>query len=419
MKTIEADVVVIGGGPAGMAAALEASRLGAESVHLLERDGNLGGVLPQCIHDGFGVQRFGHLLTGPQYAQREVDALEDTPVKVHLKAMALNISPDRIVTFTDPQEGLKHIKAKAIILSMGCRERTRNQIRIPGTRPAGVYTAGCAQRLINIEGMMVGKRAVILGSGDIGLIMARRLKLEGATVEGCYEILPRPSGLMRNIVQCLNDFDIPLHLSHTITEVLGKKRVEAVVIHQVDEQRRPIEHTRRVIDCDTLILSVGLIPENELTRKAGIEMDPITGGPIVDSTMETSVEGVFACGNVVHVYDLVDYVTFSAQRAAKGAVDRVKGQVPKRSIGLVSGNNVRYLVPNRLMLLTKSELVCFRVQDEQRNCKVIVRSDDTVVFTKKERVVRPAEMVVVKLKESHIQKIGKSVQELKVEVVDA
>lgn len=417
MKRAKADVVVIGGGPAGMAAALKAAESGAD-VHLLERDHTLGGVLPQCIHDGFGVLHFGELLTGPQYAQRFIDRLTASTVTVHLDAMVLSLNPVREVVFTNPREGMQALEARAVILAMGCRERTRSQVRVPGSRPAGVYTAGTAQRFINIEGLMVGKRAVILGSGDIGLIMARRLTLEGASVEGVYEILPRPSGLTRNIVQCLNDYGIPLHLSTTISEIKGKKRVTGVVVQKVDEKREPIPGTEREVACDTVILSVGLLPENELSAKAQVTIDPLTGGPLVDSQMQTSVPGIFSCGNVVHVYDLVDHVTASAERAAMGAVAYLAEKAPARRIPLVAGARVHHVVPHTLAWPAfEKEPITFRVREELRKARVVLKDGETVLAQKRERVVKPAEMVVWTLSQKDLAKIPENVSSLTVEVL--
>jgi len=418
MKRAETDVVVIGGGPAGMAAALDASLSGAE-VHLLERDHTLGGVLPQCIHDGFGVLHFGELLTGPQYAQRFIDKLTDSRVNVHLDSMVLRLSSNRELVFTDPKEGLQTLKAGAVILAMGCRERTRAQVRVPGSRPAGVYTAGTAQRFINIEGLMIGRRAVVLGSGDIGLIMARRLTLEGAEVEGVYEILPRPSGLTRNIVQCLHDYEIPLHLSTTITEIRGSKRVTSVMVAKVNDKREPIPGTEREIPCDTVILSVGLLPENELSAKAGVAIDPGTGGPLVDSRMQTNIPGVFGCGNVVHVYDLVDHVTAGAIRAAQGALYHLSGKLPNRRIPVIPGANVHHVVPHTLAWPAfDRETLAFRVRTEIRKARAVLKAGDKIIATKRERVVKPAEMVVWTLSTKDLAAIPEDVQSLNVEVVN-
>ena len=376
------------------------------------------GVLPQCIHDGFGVLHFGELLTGPQYAQRYIDLLAASRVNVHLDAMVLGLNAAREVLFTNPHEGLQTLDAKTVILAMGCRERTRSQVRVPGSRPAGVYTAGTAQRFINIEGLMIGRRAVILGSGDIGLIMARRLTLEGATVEGVYEIMPRPSGLTRNIVQCLNDYEIPLHLSTTISEIKGKKRVSSVVVQRVDEKREPIPGTEREIPCDTVILSVGLLPENELSAKAGVTLDPLTGGPLVDSQMQTSVPGIFSCGNVVHVYDLVDHVTSSAERAAAGALRYLAQDSPVRRIPLIAGANVHHVVPHTLAWPAfEREPITFRVRQELRKARVLLKDGETILATKRERVVKPAEMVVWTLSAKDLAKIPQNAPRLTVEVI--
>ncbi|MDR3284883.1 MAG: NAD(P)/FAD-dependent oxidoreductase [Treponema sp.] len=341
------DVAVIGGGPAGLAAAISAREKGAESVLILERAKVLGGILPQCIHNGFGLHYFKQELTGPEYAERFIRRLAERRVEALTGAMALSVLPDRTIYAIHPEEGYMTVKTGAIVLAMGCRERTRGALGIPGSRPAGVFTAGSAQLYMNIEGCAIGSRAVILGSGDIGLIMARRLTLEGAEVLGVFEALPYPGGLTRNIVQCLNDFNIPLHLSHTVIDIRGDKRVEQVVVAQVDENRRPVPGTERVIDCDTLLLSVGLIPENELSRQAGIEIDGRTNGPAVYENMETSLPGVFAAGNVAHVHDLADYVTLESIRAGAGAAQYALGQtVPDTgTITVKNGPGVRYTVP--------------------------------------------------------------------------
>ncbi len=390
----EVDVAVIGGGPAGLASAIKASE--NADVLLLERGKELGGILQQCIHNGFGNFIFKKMLTGPEYAHRFIKMVKETGIEVMTETTVLQINEKKIIA-TSP-EGLFKINAKAIVLAMGCRERSRAQILIPGTRPAGIYTAGTAQRLINIDGIMPGKRVVILGSGDVGLIMARRFVLEGAEVEGVYEIMPKPGGLMRNVVQCLYDYGIPLHLSHTIIDIKGKRRVEGVTVARVDERMKPIEGTERFIPCDCLILAVGLIPENELSRQIGIEMDDATGGPIVDEGMETSLPGIFACGNVVHVYDLVDDVTVSAEIAGESAAKYANGEIEeKKKIKVLAGKNVRYVVPQILRGKRNSITFYFRVKEERKNAKIEIFSGDKKIFERKERIMRPAEMVKVKI----------------------
>ena len=392
MKT---DVAIIGGGPAGLAAAMEAKK--HAKVTLIERNEELGGILQQCIHHGFGNFIFGEALTGPEYAEHFIEQMEG--VDVMLNTTVLEIDKNKRMLLSSP-DGVFEMEAKAIILAMGCRERTRTQIFIPGTRPAGIYTAGTAQRLINIEGVMLGKHIVILGSGDVGLIMARRLTLEGAKVEGVYEIMPKPGGLTRNIVQCLYDFDIPLHLSHTIVEIVGKRRVEGVFVAKVDENFKPIEETKRFVPCDTLILAVGLIPENELTKKIGIELDDITAGPVVDEGMETSIEGIFACGNVVHVHDLVDDVSFSAIIAGREAAKYANGRkIKRRKIKVKAGENVRYVVPQIINGRDMEEITFyFRVKNEMRNVVTRLIVDGEVRKEKRELIVKPPEMVRLKVK---------------------
>jgi thioredoxin reductase len=347
--TTEVDVAVIGSGPAGLTAAVNAHRSGAGKVLLLEREEELGGILKQCIHNGFGLEQFKQDYTGPEYAERLIKELGKTSVQCLLNAMVTDISSDRAITALSPEHGALEIKAKSIVLAMGCRERTRPSIGIPGTRPAGILTAGVAQRFVNIDGYLPGKKIVILGSGDIGLIMARRLTLEGARVIGVYEIMDYPGGLKRNIVQCLNDFDIPLYLSHTVTEIKGRERVEGLVISKVDGDLRPVEGGEQSIECDTLLLSVGLIPENELSKKAGVELSTSTGGPISTEIMETSVSGMFTCGNVSTVFDLVDYVAQTGAAAGASAARYASGSLSKsrQSVDIVAGENVRLLFPER------------------------------------------------------------------------
>lgn len=401
------DLVIIGGGPAGLAAALAAHKAGVKDIMLLERDFELGGILPQCIHDGFGLFRFGERLTGPEYAQRFIDEVERTNVQVCLDTMVLEITSGRKVWAVNSARGVLEIQAGAIILAMGCRERTRPQVGIPGTRPAGVYTAGTAQRFVNMEGLMPGNRVVILGSGDVGLIMARRLTLEGATVEGVYEVMPSPGGLTRNIRQCLEDFNIPLHLSHTITGVKGRKRVEGVTVARVDENRRPIAATERFVPCDTLILSVGLIPENELSLGVGVELDPRTRGPVVNQRMETSVPGIFACGNVVHVHDLVDHVSSAGEAAGLGAASFLRGCRSARRVSVAAGENVAYVVPQHLDLCGDDPgcNLLFRVKQPKRDVELRVERDGALLAGRRERVVRPPEMLLVELGPEHTARL--------------
>lgn len=403
------DLAVIGGGPAGLAAAIESFQKGTKSVLLIERDIELGGILPQCIHDGFGLFKFKQMLTGPEYAQRYINEIKTTPVKVSLNTMVLEITSQKQILAVNSQEGLQKIQAGALILSMGCRERTRSQILLPGERPAGIYTAGLAQRYINIEGIMPGRRIVILGSGDVGLIMARRFTLEGAEVLGVYEIMPAPGGLTRNVVQCLHDYDIPLHLSHTATNIHGKKRVAGVTVAKVDGKFKPIKETEKFIPCDTLVLSVGLIPENELSEQAKVEIDPITGGPVVDELMQTSIPGIFACGNVVHVHDLVDDVSEAGEVAGQGAVSYLKRAIkPREPLSVKCGRNVSYVVPQLIRSkVTNDVQFFFRVKSVEKDVRTQAVADGKVVFQRKERIVKPPEMLKFKLKKDIINKTQK------------
>ena len=345
----EVDVAVIGSGPAGLTAATHAHHSGARKVLLLEREEELGGILKQCIHNGFGLEQFKQDYTGPEYAERLIRELEKTGVSCLPNTMVTDLSSDRVITAVSPEHGALRIRAKSIVLAMGCRERTRPNIGIPGTRPAGIFTAGVAQRFVNIDGYLPGRRIVVLGSGDIGLIMARRLTLEGARVVGVYEIMSYPGGLKRNVVQCLNDFDIPLYLSHTVSEIKGKERVEGVVISTVNSDLRPLKGSEHLVKCDTLLLSVGLIPENELSKKANIHISAATAGPVTTETMETSVPGIFACGNVSTVFDLVDYVARTGAAAGASAARYSSGSLSpsKQPVDVVAGENVRLLFPQR------------------------------------------------------------------------
>ena len=389
------DVIVIGGGPAGLAAALEAAKEGAGKVLILERNNELGGILNQCIHNGFGLQFFKEELTGPEYASRFIDKLADAGVEVMLGAMVLDVSADKTVHAMSREHGYMQLHAKSVVLNMGCRERTRGAIAIPGDRPAGVFNPGPAPLYQHIEGVMVGKRVVILGSGDIGLIMARRMTLEGAKVLACVELMPYSNGLNRNIVQCLNDYDIPLYLSHTIVDIKGDKRVEQVVVAKVDEKRNPIPGTEITFDCDTVLLSVGLIPENELSRQAGVEIDRRTNGPVVYENMETSIPGVFASGNVVHVHDLVDFVTQESQRAGRAAALYAKNGEPQGPcIAVENGSAVTYTVPQKIRTENVDQFVeiFFRVNFVYTNMVIQVSSGGEVLARCKREHMAPGEM---------------------------
>jgi NADPH-dependent 2,4-dienoyl-CoA reductase/sulfur reductase-like enzyme len=405
-RTRKPELVVIGAGPAGLGAALAAHEAGLKDIMLIERDVELGGILPQCIHDGFGSIVFKETLTGPQYAQRYIDRVERSNIEVKLNTMVLDLQPDRRITAVNSDEGILEIEPRSIVLAMGCRERTRHQILLPGFRPAGVICAGAAQRDINIEGLMPGKRVVILGSGDIGLIMARRFTLEGAEVEGVYEIMDHPGGLTRNVVQCLHDYDIPLHLSHTVTFIHGIKRVEAVTVAQVGENLKPIKGTERLVPCDALVLSVGLIPENELSKKAGVILDPSTQGPVVDERMETSVEGIFACGNVMNVFDLVDYVTHTAEVAGRSAAEYVlEGRKREAPIRVTPGRNVKFVVPQLLRGFDREVNFYFRVQHPERAVRTRLLIGEETLPGRKAKMVRPPEMVRLKAGPEELKRV--------------
>lgn len=401
------DIVVIGGGPAGLAAAAAAKRSGIDSILILERDKELGGILNQCIHNGFGLHTFKEELTGPEYAHRFIEQVQELNIEYCLNTMVIDISHEKVVTAMNREEGLFEIQAKAVILAMGCRERSRGALNIPGYRPAGIYSAGTAQRLVNMEGFMPGREVVILGSGDIGLIMARRMTLEGAKVKVVAELMPYSGGLKRNIVQCLDDFGIPLKLSHTVVEIRGKERLTGITLAQVDGRGKPIPGTEEDYDCDTLLLSVGLIPENELSRGMGVDIEPITSGPSVNESLETNIDGVFACGNVLHVHDLVDYVSEEAAAAGENAAKYVKGILPANSgkeIKLVPTDGVRYTVPKTIdpERMTDELTVRFRVGNVYKNCFVSVYFDGERVVHRKRPVLAPGEMENVKFKKTQL-----------------
>jgi NADPH-dependent 2,4-dienoyl-CoA reductase/sulfur reductase-like enzyme len=417
------DVVVIGSGPGGLAAAIAAKKGGAEKVLIVERDRELGGILLQCIHNGFGLEIFKEDLPGPSYAQRFITEAFALKVEPLLDTMVLDISPERKIFATSQSTGILEIQARAIVLAMGCRERTRSQVRLPGSRPAGVYTAGTAQRWVNVEGYMPGKHFVILGSGDIGMIMARRLTFEGAGVEQVLEIMPYLSGLMRNYVQCLLDYDIPLQLQHTVKRIIGNSRVEAIESVQVDEKWTPIPGTEEIIPCDTLLLSVGLIPENELSRKAGVKIDPVTGGPYVDNDFQTNIEGIFSAGNVVHVYDLVDWVTEAGTIAGRAAARFVQGLTAKNRalIPIHAGNNVRYVVPQQIDKneSRKEEIrLQMRVKAPIEKPVWVEATDGKNLITRRGfPYARPGEIITLTLKPDHFGAIH-SANELHIHITE-
>lgn len=403
------DLVIVGGGPAGLAAAVAARDNGIESILIIERDRELGGILNQCIHNGFGLHTFKEELTGPEYAARFAAQVLERGIEYKLNTMVMDITADKKVTAMNREDGLFEIQAKAVILAMGCRERSRGALNIPGYRPAGIYSAGTAQRLVNMEGFMPGKKVVILGSGDIGLIMARRMTLEGAKVEVVAELMPYSGGLKRNIVQCLDDFGIPLKLSHTVVDIEGKERVEAVTIAEVGPDRKPIPGTEIRYECDTLLLSCGLLPENELSRSAGVELSPITSGPIVNDSLETSIDGVFACGNVLHVHDLVDYVSQEATNAGKNAANYIKNgkNTDAKSVEIVPEGGVRYTVPKfvRPTEMEDNLTVRFRVGAVYKNCQIATYFNDTLISKRKRPVMAPGEMEQVVLSKAKLAEI--------------
>ena len=392
---ISKQAVIVGGGPAGLAAALRLKEKGVQDILILEREHLLGGILRQCIHDGFGLTRFGESLSGPEYAQRFIDQVLEAGIECITDCTVLDITADKVVTAASRNRGLLQIQAGAVLLTMGCRERTRGALATPGTRPAGVYTAGVAQNYINLQNIMVGHEVVILGSGDIGLIMARRMTLEGAHVKGVYEVQPYPSGLPRNIEQCLNDYGIPLHLSHTVVDIRGRERLTSVVVAQCDERFRPIPGTEEEIPCDTLILSVGLIPENELSLAAGVELDPRTRGAFVDEHCQTQVPGVFAAGNVLHVHDLVDFVSLEAEALADSAAEYLlTGSLPECRLEVKAGQNVGHVIPQRFSG-ERSFTLSLRVRQPLQNVTLTLRQNGREVLHKKMRKALPAEMIQV------------------------
>lgn len=396
------DVLIVGAGPAGMAAAIAAKEAGVDNLLVLEREANMGGILRQCIHNGFGLHRFKEELTGPEYAQRDIDKVKELGIEVRCGTTVLSIDENRFVTAVSKEKGVQLFEAGALILAMGCRERPRGALATPGTRCAGIYSAGTAQKFVNLEGYMPGKRVVILGSGDIGLIMARRMTLQGAKVLACVELMPYSSGLNRNIVQCLHDYDIPLLLSHTVIDIQGKERLTGVTVAEVDAKRQPIPGTEQHFDCDTLLLSVGLLPENELTRQAEVEMSNLTSGAVVDDTLQTSKEGIFACGNVLHVHDLVDFVSAESFKAGKAAAEYVQG---KKRVGtyvsVKDGDGVRGVVPQKLLIPdgdAENVQIMFRPSGVYENAYIRVMDGEKELIKQKKRILTPGEMAELILK---------------------
>ena len=396
------DVLVVGAGPAGMAAAIAAKEAGVDNILVLEREANMGGILRQCIHNGFGLHRFKEELAGPEYAQRDIDKVKELGIEVRCGTTVLSIDENRFVTAVSKEKGIQLFEAGALILAMGCRERPRGALATPGTRCAGIYSAGTAQKFVNLEGYMPGKRVVILGSGDIGLIMARRMTLQGAKVLACVELMPYSSGLNRNIVQCLHDYDIPLLLSHTVIDIQGKERLTGVTVAEVDAKRQPIPGTEQHFDCDTLLLSVGLLPENELTRQADVEMSNLTSGAVVDDTLQTSKEGIFACGNVLHVHDLVDFVSAESFKAGKAAAEYVQG---KKRVGtyvsVKDGDGVRGVVPQKLLIPdgdAENVQIMFRPSGVYENAYIRVMDGEKELIKQKKRILTPGEMAELILK---------------------
>ncbi len=408
MRTSDVDVLVIGAGPAGLGAAIKAKENGAREVLVIERDFEPGGILNQCIHNGFGLQYFSQELTGPEYAGRFIRKASRSDVEIQTDTMVLAVNPSREVITSSRHFGLQLFRAKSVVLAMGCRERTRDAIQIYGTRPAGILTAGTAQRFTNIEGFLPGKKVVVLGSGDIGLIMARRMKLEGCEVRGVFELLPYTNGLSRNVVQCLNDFSIPLYLQETVTEVLGKDRLEGVKTIKVDKKQSPLPGTERFVPCDTLLLSVGLIPENELSRKAGIKIDPLTGGPVVNQDRMTNIPGIFACGNVTQVHDLADDVTVESEIAGTAAARFRKGNLQGKELSVEAGRGIRYVVPQRIdvsEIKKENPLIFFmRAEVPTRQVKIIFTQEGEEKFGETLPFIKPGEIIKITISPEMLKK---------------